>query len=77
MNNYMYCKKCGTKHTKTDCNCCWINCICGEKICGMCGSINVGDIDEDELDLSDYSDDNYWCCLECKDCGLQGCGMCV
>ena len=74
---YMRCKWCGKIHKQTTSNCCWIFCECGKEICGQCGSTNIGSIDESELDLSSGSDDNYWCCKQCEDCGLQGCGMCV
>jgi len=71
------CSICGKKHNRITCNCCWISCSCGNKICGNCGSTNIVDINKSELDLSSGSDDLYWCCLECEDCGLQGCGLCV
>ena len=71
------CAKCGAGHEQQLSNCCWINCECGEQICGACGSTNIIAIDEDTLDLSDGADDNYWCCKQCGDCGQQGCGMCV
>ncbi len=75
---YTNCENCGEKHKETTSNCCWVGCKCGEEICGKCGSTNIGRIDEDKLDLSNgSSDDNYWCCKECKDCGLRGCGMCI
>ncbi len=71
------CEKCERIHQQSLSNCCWIPCQCGEEICGQCGSTNIGSIDEDDLDLSEGSDDNYWCCKKCNDCGLNGCGMCV
>ena len=67
------CCKCGKMHEKTTCNCCWIDCECGTKICGNCGSDNIGSIkmsDDDE-------DAQYWCCNQCNDCGLRGCAMCI
>ena len=71
------CKECGEEHEESVSNCCWISCKCGNTICGKCGSNNIIAIDETELDLSDGSDDNYWCCKRCASCGLNGCGMCV
>ena len=67
------CSNCGKEHIKTTSNCCWIDCECGVQICGQCGSQNIGEIDEEELG----DDSEYWCCRQCDDCGLQGCGMCI
>ena len=67
------CKKCGKEHNKSTCNCCWIYCDCGARICGGCGSENISDMEP-------YPDDDeaqYWCCTSCKDCGLTGCAMCI
>jgi len=69
------CNHCGKEHPKTISNCCWITCSCGRTICGQCGYaeekwIDIGDPDSNP-------DDNCWCCNECPECGLQGCGMCV
>jgi len=66
------CSKCGKEHGRITSNCCWIYCGCGTKICGGCGGVSIGPKDMPE----DDDDARYWCCLECEDCGLQGCGMC-
>jgi len=66
------CFKCGKEHNETLENCCWIYCSCGEKICGQCGSGNIGDIAIDNDD-----EDQYWCCEQCNDCGLEDCTMCI
>jgi len=77
MSKYIRCSNCNKKQPSSHSNCCWINCECGKTICGGCGSTDIGNIPEDELDLSDTGDDQYWCCEECKSCGMQGCAMCV
>ena len=71
---HIHCSKCGKQHDRTTCNCCWIDCVCGTKICGGCGSDNIVEMD---IDREADDDAQYWCCLECSDCGLQGCGYCV
>jgi len=70
------CKKCGKKHAQSLSNCCWINCECGERICGKCGSTNIIHDNSTTPDDPD-GDDQYWCCEMCGDCGLKGCAMCV
>ena len=70
------CQNCGKEHEKSTANCCWIDCDCGEKICGNCGSTNLGDMIEDGI-LGKDDETDYWCCTYCKDCGLQGCAMCI
>ena len=67
------CKKCGKEHTESSSNCCWIDCDCGVKICGMCGGTDIGNMDMDP----DDDDAKYWCCSQCQDCGLIGCAMCI
>lgn len=74
----MKCQKCGAEHENTGgecCGCSWIDCICGEQICGNCGSTDIlrHDSDDDDEDL----DEAYWCNCYCKDCGLNGCGDCI
>ena len=71
------CSNCNKEHIESLSNCSFINCICGITICGACGSTDIGQIPDDQLDLSEYSDDQYWCCRECNSCGHQGCAMCV
>ena len=67
------CQNCGQQHKQTLSNCCWIDCDCGSKICGQCGSLNI-----QSMNIEEYcEDDEYWCCLECGDCGLQGCALCI
>jgi hypothetical protein len=65
--------KCGKEHKETLSNCCWIYCECGAKICGQCGSENLQQMEIDEND----DEAQYWCTLECANCGLQGCAMCI
>ena len=67
------CNKCKKEHDQRNENCCWIECECGTKICGMCGSSNIVNMEIEEAD----DEDEFWCCLECADCGLEGCGMCI
>ena len=71
------CCSCGREYVKTTSNCCWISCECGMEICGNCGSDEIRKIPDCELDLSDGSDDNYWCCKYCSSCDMRGCAMCV
>jgi len=71
MTKKIHCQKCGAEHNEILENCCWIECVCGKKICGRCGSKNISEIENDENE-----EEIYWCHLECEDCGLQGCGMC-
>jgi hypothetical protein len=33
--------------------------------------IVIMDINQDDPEA------DYWCCQECADCGLQGCGLCI
>lgn len=72
-NETTKCSNCGRPHRKTTSNCCWIYCTCGTTICGQCGSENIGSIETDEAD----DEAQYWCCQQCNDCGLMGCGMCI
>jgi len=67
------CNNCGKQHEETTANCCWIYCACGEKICGKCGSSNINEMTMPE----DDDEAQYWCCLQCEDCGLEGCAMCI
>ena len=67
------CQNCGQEHEQTLSNCCWIDCDCETRICGKCVSSNLKRMDVDE----NYEENKYWCCLECSDCGLQGCAMCI
>jgi len=69
----MKCQVCGKDHQKSTSNCCWINCSCRHSICGQCGSANLH-----EMEMSEDDDEaQYWCCLKCGDCGLEGCAMCI
>ena len=70
------CSNCGEEHNKIESNCCWIYCECREKICGRCGGTNINHDDSTNPD-DENSDDGYWCCLMCDDCGLGGCTMCI
>lgn len=67
------CSKCGKKHKKTTHNCCWIDCKCGEQICGNCGSTSISRMDMPE----DDEEARYWCCKRCDSCGMTGCAMCI
>ncbi|MCP4648747.1 MAG: hypothetical protein GY853_01525 [PVC group bacterium] len=70
-NEKMKCNNCGRLHNKQTSNCCWIECACGASICGKCGSVNIMEMD------SKNDEEQYWCCLQCTDCGLEGCEMCI
>jgi hypothetical protein len=67
------CKICGRQHPLSTRNCCWIYCDCGSKICGQCGGTSLSTMDMD----ADDDEAKYWCCLECTECGLKGCAMCI
>ena len=68
------CPKCGKEFERTTCNCCWITCYdCDVKMCGNCGSENIIDI---SFTMTD-DEAAYWCCEKCKDCGQEGCRMCI
>lgn len=75
MSKKIKCKNCGKEHAETLANCCWINCECGKEICGQCGGTNI--VKKQNIDDSPDGDDQYWCCMECADCGLVGCAMCI
>jgi hypothetical protein len=68
----IFCKECGRPHDQILADCCWIDCPCGFKICGSCGSANLQSMDINE----GYDRSYHWCNLECIDCGLVGCAMC-
>jgi len=70
---YIRCSECGRRHVESLSNCCWIDCECGAKICGRCGSTNIVSMPDEERD--DESD--LWCFSECADCNLRGCSMCI
>jgi hypothetical protein len=72
----MKCKNCGGENEESLSNCCWVDCECGKKICGKCGSTNIIHDEATNPDDED-GDDKYWCCLVCGNCGLGGCAMCV
>ena len=40
------CKSCNKEYEETTCNCCWISCNCGKKICGSCGSSNIREMED-------------------------------
>lgn len=61
------CPKCGEEHGKRTVNCAWIDCDCGEKLCGQCGGTILVEMN---------CDHEYWCGLRCEKCGHSGCGMC-
>ena len=71
------CGSCNVEHDESLFNCSFINCKCGKTICGSCGSTDIGSVPESQLDLSEYSDDQYWCQRRCNKCGHTGCGMCI
>jgi len=60
------CKNCGKKHKVSLSNCCWIECSCGNRICGRCGSLNVEERETCEIDK-----DQAYCWFKCNDCGLK------
>ena len=66
------CQNCGREHIKKTVNCCWVTCECGEEICLNCGSYHLSDMMIEENDET-----NYWCHQYCKDCGQEGCAMCI
>jgi hypothetical protein len=73
---FINCCNCGKEHKESTKNCCWKNCKCGIEICGRCGSVDIRDgIEDGRFDENDES--GYWCNKYCKDCGLEGCGMCI
>ena len=51
--------------------CQWINCDCGERFCGTCGSTYL----EDRENVTD--EDYLWCNRGCIDCGANGCAECI
>ena len=67
------CSVCGIEHQQSIQNCCWINCPCGARICGNCGSTEIMDMEMGE----DDDEAQYWCCERCDSCGKEGCGMCI
>jgi len=68
----IHCQSRGRKHDESLSNCCWIECKCGKKICGRCGSSEIVSMPDEKI----YEFTPDWCHLECADCGLEGCGQC-
>lgn len=79
MEEKITCSQCGKIHYKTTSNCCWINCYLDKdnydshRICGNCGSTDISNMEMGE----DDDESQYWCCLKCNNCGLEGCQMCI